>query len=202
VFRSGRLTRTRLNQIVGWVEKLPHNLKAVAKACNIYPSDLMAWYAAGQDPQCKDPLMVELAWKVAEIRGTKAAQNYARIETLASEGDFKAVEKLEEMSEASAWEISPDAEQAEELHRMMQALAPTPLLGSGEPGQFTGSATAVDGVPEQSAEAGAFGDLGPALGGAVDDGRPGEGGPLLVGDGGDGALHDQTLTPPEAPCKT
>lgn len=131
MFRSGRLTRARLNQIVGWVEKLPHNLKAVAKACNIYPSDLMAWYAAGQDPACKDPLMAELAWKIAEIRGNKAAENFARIEVLASEGDFRAVEKLEEMSTASAWEISPDNEQAAELHKMLGTLTPTPLLTNG-----------------------------------------------------------------------
>jgi len=131
LFRSGRLTRARLSQIIGWVEKLPHNLKAVAKACNIYPSDLMAWYAAGQDPQCRDLLMVELAWKVAEIRGRKAAENYARIETLANDGDFKAVEKLEALSEASAWEISPDAQQATELHALMAELTPTPLLTNG-----------------------------------------------------------------------
>lgn len=137
MFRSGRLTRARLNQILGWVEKLPHNLKAVAKACNIYPSDLMAWYAAGQDPQCKDPLMAELAWRVAEIRGRKAAENFERIETLAREGDFRAVEKLEALSEASVWEISPDNEQAAELHKMLGELTPTPLLTVGTKGDGT-----------------------------------------------------------------
>lgn len=72
--------------------------------------------------------MAELAWRVAEIRGEKAAANYARLETLATEGDFRAVERLDEMANASAWEIAPDAQQAEELHRMLGALEPTPLL--------------------------------------------------------------------------
>jgi hypothetical protein len=132
VFRSGRLTRRRLDQVLRWVEKLPHNLKAVAKACNIYPADLMAWYVAGQDPDCRDPLMAELAWKVAEIRGERAAQNYARLETLAGEGHFQAIERLDAVADQSAWEISPNAEQADELHRMMRELQPTPLLPSGE----------------------------------------------------------------------
>lgn len=159
MFRSGRLTRARLNQIIRWVERLPHDLKAVAKAVNIYPSDLLAWYAAGQDPECKDPLMAELAWKVAEIRAEKRAENFERIVAAASVGkkvkviekentnpDMPptkeihtedvlpaswAIEKLDKMADASAWEIAPDNEQASELHRMMAELAPTPLLTDG-----------------------------------------------------------------------
>lgn len=195
MFRSGRLTRTRLNQILGWVEKLPHNLKAVAKACNIYPSDLMAWYAAGQDPTCRDPLMAELAWRVAEIRGQKAAENYARIEVLATEGDFKAVEKLEEMSEASAWEISPDNEQAAELHKMLAALEPTPLLGSGVD-EVVVEDRVLDPI-QGDVELGA----GPVGGVGVVPVR-GEGEPeRVVGEDGEGEInvvfHDQTLTGPE-----
>lgn len=148
MFRSGRLTRARLNQILGWVEKLPNNLKAVAKACNIYPSDLMAWYAAGQDPACKDPLMAELAWRVAEIRGEKAAANYARLESLATEGDFRAVERLDEMANASAWEIAPDAQQAEELHRMLGALEPTPLLSAPPDREPAAQRTALSPPPD------------------------------------------------------
>lgn len=159
MFRSGRLTATRLNQIMRWVERMPHNLKAVAKACNIYPADLMAWYLAGQDPDCRDPLMTELAWRIAEVRAEAAARNYERIVAAADggtkrkvvskpktdgEGAFEettiedvlpaawAIERLEKMAEASVWEISPNAEQAAELHAMMRELEPTPLLPSGE----------------------------------------------------------------------
>lgn len=128
MFRSGHLTRRRLDQILRWVEKLPHNLKAVAKASNIYPSDLMAWYAAGQDPDCQNPLYAELAWRVAEIRGEKAAENFARLEGLARDGNLNAIERLDEMADASAWEISPDAEQAAALHKLMKDVQPTPLL--------------------------------------------------------------------------
>jgi hypothetical protein len=159
LFRSGRLTKARLNQILRWVERLPHDLKAVAKACNIYPSDLLAWYAAGQDPDCRDLLMVELSWKIAEIRAERKAENYERIVAAASVGkkvkivekensnpDLPptkethtedvlpaawAIEKLDALSNASAWEISPDNEQAAELHRMLGELTPTPLLTDG-----------------------------------------------------------------------
>lgn len=149
MFRSGRLTRARLNQILGWVEKLPHNLKAVAKACSIYPSDLMAWYAAGQDPQCKDPLMVELAWRVAEIRANKEVENYQRLETLAGEGDFRAIEKIDQKAAESAWEIAPDNAQADELHKMLGALTPTPLLTDGSDQPILGEpAPEGDGEPD------------------------------------------------------
>lgn len=159
MFRSGRLTRARLNQIMRWVERMPHNLRAVAKACAIYPSDLLAWYAAGQDAACTDPLMVELAWRVAEVRAEAAAKNYDRIVAAADGGTKRkrvekkdaagvvetieehvetvlpaswAIEKLEELAGGSAWEIAPDQEQAAELHRMMKELTPTPLLGVGQ----------------------------------------------------------------------
>jgi len=155
VFRSGPLTRARLTAILAKVEKHPHNLRAVAKACAIYPADLMAWYVAGQDPDCKNRLMSELAWRIGEIRFERAARNLERIEAAANGGTKRkvvtkptadgageteevtvedvlpaawAIEKLEEMQAASHWEISPNAEQADELHRMMAELAPTPLL--------------------------------------------------------------------------
>lgn len=153
MFRSGPLTRTRLNQIMRRAEATPHNLRVVAKACLILPADLLAWFAAGQDPQCRDPLMVELAWKINELRADVAARNYARIEAAASGGKRRkvvteddgtsqhteedvlpaawAIEKIDQLAAASHWEISPDAQQAEELHRMMQDLSPTPLLGEG-----------------------------------------------------------------------
>jgi hypothetical protein len=168
MFRSGRLTKARLNQILRRAEATPHNLRVVAKACMILPQDLLAWFAAGQDPQCTDPLMVELAWEINKLRADVAARTYARIEAAATGGKktktvtkphplaleagreeddtFKpivevtvedvlpaawAIEKIDALAAASHWEISPDAEQAEELHRMMRELAPTPLLPSG-----------------------------------------------------------------------
>lgn len=116
----------------------------------IYPADLMAWYIAGQDPACADPLMVELAWSIAEARGEAAARNYERIIAAADGGVKKktvirpngdeettieevlaqswAIEKLDELQQASHWEISPNQEQAAELHRLMAELKPTPLL--------------------------------------------------------------------------
>lgn len=157
MFRSGRLTRARLNQIMRRAEATPHNLRVVAKACLILPQDLLAWFAAGQDPKCTDPLMVELAWKINELRADVAARNYARIEAAASGGTKRktvtklgttgepsveehvedvlpaawAIEKIDQLAAASHWEISPDAQQAEELHRMMAELTPTPLLTDG-----------------------------------------------------------------------
>lgn len=154
MFRSGRLTRARMNQILKWVERMPHNLRAVAKACSIYPADLLAWYAAGQDPECRDPLMAELAWRVAEIRGEAAAKNYERV-VAAAEGGKKlkvitkpdggketveedvlpaawAIEKIDKLAEESPWEISPNQQQADDLYNMMKELEPTPLLTEGE----------------------------------------------------------------------
>jgi len=205
MFRSGRLTRARLNQILRRAEATPHNLRVVAKACMILPQDLLAWFAAGQDPKCTDPLMVELAWKINELRADVAARNYARIEAAANggtkrkvvskpktdgEGTFDevtvedvlpqawAIEKIDALAAASHWEISPDAEQAEELHRMMQALSPTPLLPAGEPGA---------GPVELDRRVAP----GPVLGG---DGV-GVAGDGPNGLGGDGRrVHDQTLT--------
>lgn len=167
MFRSGRLTKARLNQILRRAEATPHNLRVVAKACMILPQDLLAWFAAGQDPQCSDPLMVELAWEINKLRADVAARNYARIEAAANGGKKTktvtkpnplaleaggdasafppvvevtvedvlpaawAIEKIDALAGASHWEISPDAQQAEELHRMMRELTPTPLLTEG-----------------------------------------------------------------------
>lgn len=169
MFRSGILTQARVNQIVKRAEATPHNLRIVAKACSVLPQDLLAWFAAGQDPACKFPLMVELAWRINGLRADVAARNYARIEAAANGGkktktvtkpnpytvengvespELKpvvevtvedvlpaawAIEKIDALAAASHWEISPDAQQAEELHRMMQELTPTPLLTEGEP---------------------------------------------------------------------
>jgi len=132
LFRSGRLTEARVDQIVKWVERMPHNLRAVAKACRVYPPDLLAWYAAGQDLECTDRWMVQLAWEIDRIRADKAARNYERLETLADTGHFQAIEKLESLGEASPWEICPTGEQAAELHAMMRELAPTPLLAEAK----------------------------------------------------------------------
>lgn len=153
MFRSGRLNEARVAQIVRWVERMPHNLRAVAKACRVYPPDLLAWYAAGQDLECADRWMVELAWEIDRIRAEKAAANYARIEAAANGGTKRkvvtkpggeieetiedvlpqawAIERLDALQEASPWEICPTGEQAAELHAMMRELEPTPLLGSG-----------------------------------------------------------------------
>ncbi len=159
MFRSGLLTQRRVEQIVKRAEATPHNLRVVAKACGILPQDLLAWFAAGQDPACTNPQMRELAWRINCLRADVAARNYARIEAAANGGKKTktvtrpgpkvegeepapivettvedvlpaawAIEKIEEMASASYWEISPDAEQAEELHRMMRELTPTPLL--------------------------------------------------------------------------
>lgn len=162
MFRSGPLTSALLNEILAKVERHPHDLKAVARACGVYPSDLLAWYAAGQDPACLDPLMSELARAIAAARFERAVQNFDRLVAAANggkktktvrrpkhdgESDYVettvedvlpagwAVEKLAQMAAESPWEISPDAEQAAELHRMMAGLQPTALLvAAPEPG--------------------------------------------------------------------
>lgn len=171
MFRSGPLTRRRLNSILEKAARHPHNLKAVAKACMIYPADLLAWYAAGQDPDCRDPLMVELAWKIAELRFDKSAENYERIvaaadggkkekQTIKADGGLEvttedvlpaawAVEKLEQLAAESPWEISPNAEQAADLHALMRELHPTPLLTDGSHQSLpAGPAPEGDGEPE------------------------------------------------------
>lgn len=171
MFRSGRLTRARLSQILKWVNRTPHNLRAVAKACNIYPADLMAWYVAGQDPNCRDPIMAELAWRVAEIRGEAVAKNYERI-VAAADGGKKtkvinrpngkevteedvlpaawAIEKLEQMAAESPWEITPNAEQAEDLYQMMKGLEPTPLLTEGDLEEPLEDNTTSEDLPQES----------------------------------------------------
>lgn len=154
MFRSGLLTQRRVEQIVKRAEATPHNLRIVAKACSILPQDLLAWFAAGQDPKCTNPQMVDLAWRINCLRADAAARNYARIEAAANGGKKRkevtesdgtvqtteedvlpaawAITKIEELASASHWEIAPDAEQAEELHAMMRELTPTPLLQSGD----------------------------------------------------------------------
>jgi hypothetical protein len=152
-FRSGHLTRELLDEILELVTQLPHDLKGVARACGIYPADLLAWFAVGQDPQCIDPLMAELSRAVSRARFALAAANYARVVAAANGstkrktvtkpgGDVEetvedvlpqawAVEKLDALQAASPWEISPNADQADELHKMMRELEPTPLLTEG-----------------------------------------------------------------------
>lgn len=160
MFRSGRLTRARLNQVLKWVERMPHNLRAVAKACNIYPADLLTWYIMGQDPNCKDPVLVELSWRVAELRGEEAAKNYERVVAAAGvrkkvkvvtrpNGDTEvteeevlpaawAIDKIDHMAEKSHWEVSPNSDQAEDLYNLMKELHPTPLLTAGPETPDTG----------------------------------------------------------------
>jgi len=220
VFRSGRLTQARLNQIMKRAEATPHNLRIVAKACLILPADLMAWFVAGQDPECRDPLMVELAWKINALRADKAAENYARVEAAANGGKKGkrvvkkdplggpdaveetvedvlpaawAIEKLDQMAADSVWEIAPNAEQAEELHRMMRELTPTPLLTSGvdEVEVSNGGLNHGEGHVELT-----HGGLGNGVEGVID--------PVAVGVEGedcevqvDCVFHDQSLTDPE-----
>jgi hypothetical protein len=100
--------------------------------------------------------MSELAWKVAEARFELAAENYERVIAAANGGKKRkrvtkadgsvertvedvlpaawAVEKIDAMAKASPWEISPNAEQAAELQKMMAELQPTPLLTEGAAG--------------------------------------------------------------------
>jgi hypothetical protein len=215
VFRSGILTQARVNQIVKRAEATPHNLRIVAKACSVLPQDLLAWFAAGQDPACKSPLMVELAWRINGLRADVAARNYARIEAAANGGTKRktvkkadaagvveaveehvetvlpaawAIEKIDALAAASHWEISPDAQQAEELHRMMQELSPTPLLTAGPDAEPAG-------VPHS--EAGLV-DSGPSVappGPRREVGCFGEGNPEEQS--GNDSEHDQSLTGPE-----
>lgn len=175
MFRSGPLTPTLLEQILAKVKRHPHDLKAVARACNVYPADLLAWFIAGQDPACKDQLMSELAWKVAEARFELAVENYERVIAAANGGKKRkrvkkadgsvertvedvlpaawAVEKIDALTRASHWEVSPNAEQAEELHRMMAELQPTPLLTAGsEAGALEGAAAPVSCEPPDASE--------------------------------------------------
>lgn len=152
--RSGLLTQARVNQICRWVEKLPNDLKKVAKACNIYPADLLYWYALGQTYDCPEPLCAELAWRIAEIRGERAAENQRRIEAAANGGkktktvtkdDGKveiteedvlpaawAIDRLEKQANESAWEIAPNDDIAEDLINAFQSSKEVPLLPSGE----------------------------------------------------------------------
>lgn len=236
MFRSGLLTQRRVEQIVKRAEATPHNLRIVAKACSILPQDLLAWFAAGQDPACTNPQMVDLAWRINCLRADVAARNYARIEAAANGGTKRkrvvkadaagvveaveehvetvlpaawAIEKIDALAAASHWEISPDAEQAAELHRMMKELTPTPLLtevaGIGVAGD-----TLVGGGPLVGGNGGGAGghradDGGGAQAGVMDDaGAPAgasEHDRTVVGDRGDverfEGLHIQESNPGE-----
>lgn len=213
MFRSGPLTRRRLIQILAKVQLHPHDLKSVAKACMIYPADLMAWYVLGQDPECKSRLYVELAWGVNNARFERAARNLERIEAAANGGKktkvvtkphplaleignednpaFKpvvevtvedvlpaawAIEKLEALQAGSHWEISPNAEQAAELHAMMRELEPTPLLVAGQQDPN---------VADPPVLSGAVGPLAGGDGGGEVEGAEGAGDVPVVGIGGE-----------------
>lgn len=152
--RSGRLTPARVSRIIGWVEKMPNDLRKVARACNIYPADLLYWYALGQTYDCPDPYAAELAWRISEIRGLKAAENQARIEAAANggkktkqvtkaDGDVEvteedvlpaawAIERLEQQAAESPFEISPNDDLAKDLIDAFESSREIPLLTSGE----------------------------------------------------------------------
>jgi hypothetical protein len=160
VLRSGRLTQSRVNQIVSWVEKIPNDLRKVARACNIYPADLLYWYALGQAYDCPDPYAAELAWRISEIRGNKAAENQRRIEAAANGGKKTktlikpnpetrvpevvevteedvlpaawAIERLEKQAAESPFEISPNDDLAKDLINAFESSREVPLLTSGE----------------------------------------------------------------------
>jgi hypothetical protein len=151
--RSGRLTQGRVNQIVSWVEKMPNDLRKVARACNIYPADLLYWYALGQTYDCPDPYAAELAWRISEIRGLKAAENQARLEAAANGGTKKkkvvkpngeeelteedvlpaawAIERLEKQASESPFEISPNDDLAKDLINAFESSREIPLLTEG-----------------------------------------------------------------------
>ncbi len=173
--RSGLLTQRRVDQICRWVEKLPNDLKKVAKACNIYPADLLYWYALGQTYDCPDPYAAELAWRIAEIRGEKAAENQLRIEAAANGGRKRktvtkpnpenpadpiveeteedvlpaawAIERLEKQANESAWEIAPNDDIAEDLINAFASSKEIPLLTEGQGDEQPPADPEGDGAP-------------------------------------------------------
>lgn len=139
---------------------MPNDLRKVARACNIYPADLLFWYALGQTYDCPDPYAAELAWRISEIRGLKAAENQRRIEAAANGGTKRktvkkpnpsdptdpiveetvedvlpaawAIERLEQQAAASDFEISPNDDLAAEMINAFKSSTPIPLLTEGE----------------------------------------------------------------------
>lgn len=157
VVRSGALTATRLLRICRWVEKLPNDLPKVARACMIYPADLLYWYALGQTYDCPDPLAAELAWRISEIRGGVAAKRQRQLEKAAKGGTKKkvvtktsthgeiteevseedvlpkleAIIRLEEQANQSAWELSPHDAVAKDLIDAFESSKPVLQLTEG-----------------------------------------------------------------------
>jgi hypothetical protein len=135
--RSRTLTERGLGAILLWARRRPHDLAYAAKAAGYFPADVLGWYAAGQHPDCPDRLMVELAWEVDQFRAEAAAKNYERLVKAADGGrkektvvesdgsvqtttedvlpNLRAIEKLEEMQAASAWQASLNDRVAKEL---------------------------------------------------------------------------------------
>lgn len=191
--RSGALTRVRVEQICRWVERLPNDLPKVARACLIYPADLLYWFALGQTYDCPQPLAAELAWRVNVIRAKKASVNQKRIERGARGGrkvkevfeidpDTKepiltekvveavlpaqwAIERLEQQAAESSWELSPNDDVARDLVAAFEATKATPLLSEGRDREADAETRAALGADEQSATAQA-GDTG-VLGGVA-----------------------------------
>lgn len=148
---------------------MPNDLRKVARACNIYPADLLYWYALGQTYDCPDPYAAELAWRISEIRGLKAAENQARIEAAANggkktkrvtkaDGDVEvteedvlpaawAIERLEQQAAESPFEISPNDDLAKDLIDAFESSREIPLLTSGADAEQPESPPASDSAP-------------------------------------------------------
>jgi hypothetical protein len=160
--RSGKLTAARVARICRWVEKIPNDLNKVARACMIYPADLLYWYALGQTYDCPDPLVAELAWRISEIRGDKAALRQAQLEKAAKGGkkrkvlakrdetgkmvpqevtvetvlpNLAAVERLEAQANESLWEVSPNDAVAKDLIDVFESSREVLQLTEGSLGQ-------------------------------------------------------------------
>jgi hypothetical protein len=176
------------------VEKLPNDLKKVAKACNIYPADLLYWYALGQTYDCPDPYAAELAWRIAEIRAEKAAENQLRIESAANGGTKRktvtkpggdteeteedvlpaawAIERLEKQANESAWEIAPNDDIAEDLINAFASSKEIPLLTQGEGDEQPAPDPASDPAPDGLHPGPSGADHVPGGSPTWEDGRP------------------------------
>ncbi len=77
-------------------------LKTIGGLIGVSPSTMSAWYQAGSEETCNDPLKAQFASKIDECR-SKAVQAGVRLMSMHAQGDYRAALELLKVSDPETW---------------------------------------------------------------------------------------------------
>jgi hypothetical protein len=112
--------QAELDALLGWLQKMPHDLVTAARAAGMNPADALTWYLYGQWPGCPVPELVAFAANIAQQRAELAAKNYERTVQAADAGDLRAIERLDNIAASSPLSGYPGRSVAEEIAALVR----------------------------------------------------------------------------------